>query len=395
MTVRIIKKVIMLAMGFQMGWTVMFGVAFGETISFSGNVAAKNEIQILSDKRGKVSSVEVRTGELVKEGQIVLTLATEKIFSPADGVVSLINVKPGDAASSVTDRFGALLFVEDQYSFEISASVDSAYNAADNKLVHPGETVRVVSTDNKHTGTGLITRIDKNQYNVLIRSGMFSIGESVIIYRNQSASEAETEETAVEETDEGPENPATTEIRTSTKGSASDRIGRGNVERVTPYAIKGTGNVVMVHVREGQQVRSGDVLCEMIDAGINGHSDHPNTITASATGIIGNLRVSPGDEVKINDVIAAIYPSEEVVIRGRVSEFEVRSLQVGDDVEIEMFSNQGESRIYPGTIASISLSSSQSENKSDGSVSFEVTVDFETTDTLYYGMSAVVNVNKH
>ena len=365
-------------------------IAAGETISFSGSVAAKNEIHVLADKQGYVSSLVVKTGQRVNQGQPILTLATEKVFSPTDGTVSLLNCKPGDSTESIINRYGALMFVEDRYSFEIVASVDNAYNTADNKLVHPGEVVRVVCNDSKHSGTGFITQIDKNQYNVLITSGMFVIGESVNIYRSR------TTEMVAQPEDSMDSEEADDEVakKQSVKESAPDKIGKGTVERVTPYAIKGEGNVVEVYVQEGDTVKSGDVLCEIIDAGVSGYTEYPNMIVASSQGVIGSLRVSPGDNVKSNDIVAVIYPSDEVIIKGNVSEFEVQSLSVNDDVEIEILSNQGESRVYPGKISSISLSSSQAKDKNDGSITYEVYVDFETTDKIFYGMSAIVNVNK-
>ena len=216
------------------------------------------------------------------------------------------------------------------------------------------------------------------------------IGESVNIYRSR------TTEMVAQPEDSMDSEEADDEVakKQSVKESAPDKIGKGTVERVTPYAIKGEGNVVEVYVQEGDTVKSGDVLCEIIDAGVSGYTEYPNMIVASSQGVIGSLRVSPGDNVKSNDIVAVIYPSDEVIIKGNVSEFEVQSLSVNDDVEIEILSNQGESRVYPGKISSISLSSSQAKDKNDGSITYEVYVDFETTDKIFYGMSAIVNVNK-
>ena len=39
-------------------------------------------------------------------------------------------------------------------------------------------------------------------------------------------------------------------------------------------------------------------------------------------------------------------------------------------------------------------SSKTGKESSDGSVSYEVTVEFDTTDKLYYGMSVIVNINR-
>ncbi|MCR4884802.1 MAG: HlyD family secretion protein, partial [Clostridiales bacterium] len=97
--------------------------------------------------------------------------------------------------------------------------------------------------------------------------------------------------------------------------------------------------------------------------------------------------------VNKNDVIAVIYPSGNIVVKGYVSEFEVRSLHVGDEVEVEILSTHDETKTYSGRIISIAQSSSK-ENKEmqDGSVTFGVTVEFDTDEILYYGMSVIVNV---
>lgn len=348
--------------------------AEGKTVSFSGTVTAKQEVPVLADKHGKVSALNVSAGDRVENGAPILALATEKIYSPVDGKVSLICCRPGDASSAVIDRYGALMYVEDQYSYEVWASIDSAYNSVDNKLVHPGETVWVQCGDNKHYGSGLVSKIDGNEYRVLISSGKLIIGESVNVYRGSEARRTGNNAGSVDST---------------------SRIGKGVVQRITPYGITGTGNIVNVFVSEGDAVSYGDVLCEIIDAGVNGFSENMNRILASASGIVGEIRVNPGDEVNKSDVIAVIYPTDAVVVKGYVSEFEVRSLNVGDPVEVEVLSTQDETKIYPGRITSVARSSSkENRDAKDGAVTFGVTVEFDAEDALFYGMSVIVNVVK-
>ncbi len=110
---------------------------------------------------------------------------------------------------------------------------------------------------------------------------------------------------------------------------------------------------------------------------------------------MGEIRVNPGDEVNKSDVVAVIYPTDAVVVRGYVSEFEVRSLIVGDPVEVAVLSTQEETKKYTGRITSVARSSSK-ENKDskDGAVTFGVTVEFDAEDALFYGMSVIVNVPK-
>ena len=370
------KKLIAILLLLALALASVPATAEGKVISFAGTVRPKREIPVLADKHGKVSTVNVSTGDRVKKDAAILGLATEKIYSPINGTVSLVCCREGESSSAVIGRYGALMYLEDQYSYEVVASIESAYNSVDNKLVHPGETVWVQCGDNKHYGSGLVSQIDGNEYHVLISSGMLIIGEAVNVYRDSGRS--------------GKNSAAQTRTVDLTS-----RIGKGIVQRITPYSITGDGNIVKVFVSEGDTVNYGDVLCEIIDAGINGYSENMNRILTTSAGVVGEINVSPGDEVSKNDVIAMIYPTKDAVVKGYVSEFEVRSLAVGDEVEVEILSTRDESKKYPGRITAIARSSSREDReKQDGSVTFGVTVEFDTEETLYYGMSVIVNVTK-
>ena len=229
----------------------------------------------------------------------------------------------------------------------------------------------------------------------MVMTGKKLIGETVTVYRHGSAKQT-VEEPEPLEGEEGQIAVEEEIVREEETGLVqANRIGRGTVKRINPYSITGNGNIVALHVSEGDTVHRGDILCEIIDSGISGFSENPNVISATASGIIGSVKVSPGDEVNKNDIVAVIYPSDELVIKGNVSEFEVHNLSIGEEVEIEMLSNRGESRYYPGRITDISMTSSKTgKESSDGSVSYEVTVEFDTTDKLYYGMSVIVNINR-
>ena len=389
------KKVITMVTALLLTMIPLLSLAADGEVSFSGTIKAKEEISVLADKKGKVSTIGVKAGESIKTGTRVVSLATDKIYSPADGKVTLVCCEKGDSSSAVIDRYGALMYVEDQYSYEVVATVDSAFNTADNKLIHSGETVYLHCNDGKHTGEGVISKIDGNEYHVLVTAGKLLIGETINVYRlggaKQTAEEAESQE--------GEESNPTDESEIFREEGIdvdkSNRIGRGMVKRINPYSITGNGNIVKLHVSEGDDVFRGDVLCEIIDSGISGYSEEPDSISAPVSGIVGSINVSPGDEINKNDVIAVIYPSDEIVVRGYVSEFEIPSLSIDEEVEIEMLSGDGRSRYYPGKITNISMTSDKSGNEGgDGAVSYEVTVEFETTDKLYYGMSVIVNIRR-
>ena len=64
-------------------------------ISFSGNVAAKNTLEIYAPIGGTVESVEAGVGQRVQAGDVLATLTTTKVYT-AEGRNTKLHVEEGE-----------------------------------------------------------------------------------------------------------------------------------------------------------------------------------------------------------------------------------------------------------------------------------------------------------
>lgn len=86
---------------------------------------------------------------------------------------------------TVTQRYGAVLYLSPAEKYTISASINKAYNSSETRYVTIGETVYISCTaDGKHTATGVITGAEGTNYTVETTSGELLMEETVAIYRS-------------------------------------------------------------------------------------------------------------------------------------------------------------------------------------------------------------------
>ncbi len=342
------------------GMLMMQSAALADTISFSGTVAASETHEVYAPIGGTVASVEVEVGQQVNAGDVLATLKTEKVYATEAGTVTGVFGQIGDSAETVAEKYGAVMYIEGESVYSISASTSNAYNATENKFVHVGEEVYLVCySDSKHTGSGVITAVSGTDYTVKVMSGEFEIGESVNIYRGTTAKSA-------------------------------NRIGRGELSRVNPTAVTGSGSIVSYAVSNGDTVERGDLLFETLSGEFDGLYMSGNQIVTDVAGTVAELSLTQGGKVEKNSVAAVLYPSGEMCVEAEVEESNLSMISVGDPVSIELIWNQDDEVTYNGTITMISALATTSAGESD-SVTYTVYADFTPDANTRYGMSAVVN----
>lgn len=350
---------------------LLSSAALADTITFTGTVAASQTCEVYAPIGGTVDAVNVEAGQKVSAGDAIVSLSTTKVYAEEAGTVTGVFGQPGDSAETVAQKYGAVMYIEGESVYSIAASTDNAYNSTATKFVHVGERVYLECySDGKHTGAGVITAIEGTDYTVKVLSGEFLIGETVNVYRGDSAVSAQ-------------------------------RIGRGTLNRVSPTAVTGSGSIVSLAVSDGDAVERGDLLFETLDGCFDGLYMSGSEITAGVDGTVSEVNAQQGGAIQKNSVVAVLWPDSAMRVEAQVEEANLASVHVGDPVSIELVWNQDEGVTYDGVITMISAiadSASASSGASadamggdsDDSVTYTVYIDFTPDENTRYGMSAVV-----
>lgn len=334
--------------------------ALADTISFEGVVAPRTQCEVCADVGGIVDSLDVSAGETLLAGAPLITLRTNKFYAEQDGTVTGIFAEPGDSAQSVAARYGAVMYIEPASAYTVSASTDKAYNSIDTKYVHIGETVYLSCySDGDHEGVGRVTSVTGTDFSVEVTSGEFLIGEEVNLYRSESH-------------------------------RSRNRIGRGKVARSNPAAISAQGAIVSLNVKDGAQVKRGELLFETLDGSFDGLYMHGCSINAPVNGYIADIHAAVGSAIAENSAVATIYPADAMRIEADISENDLGSVSIGDKVSIELNWNQDDEIGYQGVVTMISSIANPASAESD-EATYKVYMDFTPDENTRYGMNAVIS----
>lgn len=328
-------------------------------VSFSGTVGAARSYEIYAPIGGTVERVTASVGETVVAGDVLATLESTKVYAEENGVVTGIFGAAGDSAETVTERYGAVMYIEGATLYSIAASTDEAYNTTQNKLVHVGEEVYLYCySHGTHTGRGVITAIEGTDYTVKVTDGEFLLGETVSIFRGDSA-------------------------------TSSERIGRGDAQRENPTAVTGSGGIVSIAVENGAAVKKGDLLFETLEGEFDGRYVVGAQISADTAGVIAEIKLNQGERIEKGGVAAVLYPEGAMRVEAQVSEYDLCEIAVGDPVKVELSWNQDADVSYEGVISMISAIAN--EGGEGGDATYTVYVDFTPDADTRYGMSTVVS----
>ena len=221
-------------------------------------------------------------------------------------------------------------------------------------FVHAGEPVYLLCRENAtRKGAGIIAAVEGTEYTVLVTEGDFIPGDTVSVFRDSSYTE-------------------------------NQRVGRGNIARVSPIAVTGTGAVVRVAVADGQQVKRGDLLMETLSGTFDGYEMTGTDVTAVEEGVITSVSVEPGQAVTKGDVVAQIAPLSGMRVEAAVSADDRRSLQAGDLVTLELEGD--ESRSFEGTVRYIT----EIPEEETEEVTYKAIIDFTPDEQVVFGMTVVV-----
>ncbi len=347
---KIMKRVAMTVMALML----VLGTAGADTLSLNGTVEAGVTVPVYAPIGGTVDTVSVEQGMRVSAGETLFSYRTEKTYASEDGTVAGVFAKAGDDAEKVTEKYGADLYIEGMTIYSVSASISKAYNAAETTIVHTGETVYLVCrTDAKRFGTGVITAVDGSNYTVLVTEGNFIVGDSVTLFRDSAYTE-------------------------------KLRIGRGNIARVNPTAVTGTGAVVSVAVKDGDTVKRGDLLMETLSGTFEGYEMTGTSVKAEEEGVIVSVAAEAGAAVNKGDIVIQMAPVSGMRVEAAVTADDRQALKAGDKVLIELEAD--ESISYEGTVRYIA----EMPEEGTEEVTYKAVIDFTPDGNVYFGMPVVV-----
>ena len=333
---------------------------------FDATVVCVQPAYVLAPIGGTVVSVPVIEGERVAVGDALAELHTVKLYAPADGTVTGIFCEADDSIQDVADRYGALMYIEPDSKYTLTASTDDAYNASQNKYIHVGEQLYLACSDGKHTGEGFVTAVDGTDFTIEVTDGSFYMGETVSAYRSSGR-------------------------------NAKSRVGRGEIARSANIAVAGPqdgGSVVAVRVNEGIHVTAGTLLVETLSGEYDGYYSTGSVLKSDVDGIVAGLNVQPGGTVNKGDIVATVYTTEGLQLEADINEADLSALSVGTPVEIVFNWNEDDedAPVYPGMVSRIlyaPLSSGNGEESSD-TATYAAYIDFDADDTVRLGMTATV-----
>ena len=328
--------------------------ACGVAASADAKIVAPNTEKITAPFAGTLLPFDYETGDSVSAHETLFTLDTTPVYATQAGTVSAVFASVGDDASGVAAHYGALAVIEPKNALYIDASTDQAYNDADNRYIHAGETLYLKLSNDK--GTGVVTSVSGKKYTVEILSGSFDVDDTVRCFRE------------------------------STTPSDSE-VGRGKVTRYADVQVNAnSGRIAAVHVKPGDAVEVGDLLFELVDA--QSEKNASRSIAASKDGVITSMNTASGAQVYRGQLLCEVADLSTLELSAEVDELDLNSIAVGDTLSYTLDAFDGET--FTGTVTQIYSVGAKKQN----ATYFDVRITLPAGKTLLPGMNGTVTINK-
>jgi len=336
------------------------------SMMLDGTVEPGNTVAVMAPFGGVLLDTSISAGDIVRTGDVIHTIKTAKVYAPCDGTVGAVGLRAGDDVVKAQERYSALMYIEPSSPFVISTTTAKALGGPENDIIHVGETVYLRSTETfKRTGVGFITLVDGKSYSVEVTDGNLILDEYVNIYRSAEYKRATC-------------------------------IGSGTTKRNANVAITAAdGAVYRVHVEQGDTVKRGDLLLELVTGTISIQEIPENEIKATVNGVVASVDVTAGETVTKNQLLSTLYPFDDFQVAVLISEFDLPYVGIGDTVRIEL-TGVWEYSSLRGTVADVSgLNTAKATNDADDTAAaYTVYIDFPRNDDIRQGMNVHVFFNE-
>jgi len=286
-----------------------------------GVVAAVDFTDVTAPYSGTLTSFTVESGDVVAQGDALFGYVTNDVYATESGVVKAVFIKPGDDATAVTKRYGAVIGIEQDAGYQVAASTTGAASDNENKILHLGETLYFKTTgSNGDEGSGRVTEVSGKEYSVDVENGDFNLNAAVTLYRDDEY-------------------------------TSKSCVGKGTVSRRDPLLVAGAGRVTNVYVSEGDPVQKGDRLASFVSADAT-PDDYADTVECPAAGVVKSVAVAAGQQVWKGEVLCRVDLTENIEVVADVDEVDLGDLQVGDILPVTL--DLDEDRVINGTVTQIS-----------------------------------------
>ncbi len=108
-----------------------FAVARGEAeLSYEGIVVAGETVPVAAPYGGRIGGALPRAGAWVEAGETLAEIRTTLKYAPVEGRITGLYAEEGDGAESVTERYGAVLYIEPTHKYTLAATSEKAFNSS-------------------------------------------------------------------------------------------------------------------------------------------------------------------------------------------------------------------------------------------------------------------------
>ena len=297
---------------------------------------------------GEVSSFAVAAGDAVQAGQTVATIRDTSVMLLA------VDFPAAEAQSFVA---GQAAQVMPDTTFEVLngtiRSVSGADPSGDASLMTCTVTIAVPNTGSLTTAQAAVAQVN----------GVSSLNSAHFAYQREEA------------------------VVAAASGTVSELCVReGSTVRQDDVLLRITGKDLDKQAQNAaDNLRSAELRMSSAERNISHY-----TIDAPISGTIVDKKVKAGDKLSANDAamqnLCTIYDMSYLELKLNVDELKIRSLKVGQEVEITADAVPGET--YKGTISSILVAGTTA----NGSTSYPVTVRIDEMGDLLPGMNASAKI---
>ncbi len=328
---------------------------------YEGTVTAGETTAVTFPFGGRIRKLQKQPGEQVLEGETLAEIETAPNYAPVEGTVAGLYIAEGDKAEDITERYGASLYIEPVNRYKITATTDKAFNASENRYIHLGEQVYLKCvTDGTHRGTGRVSALTEKGYEIEVTGGDFYMEEKVDAFRAEDYA----------------------------KDSC---IGRGTVDRAKPVAVKGTGSVLKIHVKNGDFVERGEMLFETVEGVLDGLYAPDKRIVSPVNGFAASVEKKNGETAAKGDTLMTVTSSDSMTVEFEAPEADLFYLREGMKVSMELYWETETGKTYSGEILSIAYRNTEQKSETDRKT-YRVRASIDADERVRAGMTVLVTV---